>query len=163
MLFKVSFKDSPKKKSKAVVVTGKRTAVMLYGTVKFPEFWKHAPNEIIEWMTDQGHLICGEEDIVTNSFRLRALGIARCHEDEKFDYVFGERLAEARAKYKIYKFFYNLTCRLYDYYGKILFGEAEVADSGKGSCLAQDIKKYEALYIREAHHISELLKNKENG
>lgn len=163
MLFKVSFKDSPKNPSKAVVVTGKRTVVLLSGTVKFPKFWKHVPNEIIEWMTDQGHLISGDEDIATNTFHLKAMGKARCHEEEEFDYKFGERLAEARAKLKIYKFFYNLCDKLYEYYSKILFGPRGVVDFGEGSCIGRDLKKYEDLYIKEARHIGELLKDKSNG
>ena len=163
MVFKVSFKDAPKASSKVTMVKGKKTVVFLNGTVRLPEFWKHIPDEITDWLVDGTHPISGAEDIATNTFHLKVIGVARCHKDEKFDYVFGERLAEARAKYKIYKFFYGLTCRLYDYYNRILFGDEEVVDMGNGSCLAQDVKKYEALCIREAHHISELLKGKENG
>jgi hypothetical protein len=162
MVFKVSFKDGPKDPCKYAVVSGRKVGIVVSGTVVFPEFWKNVPDEIIDWMRGQNHLISGDEDIATNTFHLKAVGFARCHEDDKFDYVFGERLAEARAKYKIYKFFYGLTCKLYDYYRRILFGDEEVVDMGKGSCLAQDIKKYEALCIREAHHIGELLKNKDN-
>ena len=44
-----------------------------------------------------------------------------------------------------------------------MFGELGVVAEGQGSCLMQDITKYEGLYIREAHHIGELLKSKENG
>ena len=162
MVFKVSFKDSPKNQSKIVVVSGKKVAVRICGTVSLPKFWKYIPDEITEWITDGQNWVGGEEDIAKNVFHIHANGFARCHEGDKFDYIFGERLAEARAKYKIYKFFYDLTCKLYDYYNRILFGDEEVVDMGKGSCLAQDIKKYEALCIREAHHIGELLKNKDN-
>lgn len=163
MLFKVSFKDSPKNPSKAVVVTGKRTVVLLSGTVKFPKFWKHVPNEIIEWMTDQGHLISGDEDIATNTFHLKAMGKARCHEEEEFDYKFGERLAEARAKLKIYKFFYSLCKRLLEYYHKILYGGGSEVNGNCKNCLAADFMKYKALYLRESQHIEELLKDRSNG
>ena len=77
--------------------------------------------------------------------------------------MLGERLAEARAKLKIYKFFYNLCDKLYEYYSKILFGPHGVVDSGEGSCIGRDLKKYEDLYIKETHHIGELLKDKSNG
>ena len=164
MVFKVSFKDSLKNPTKVAVVTGKKVAIMINGTVELPEFFKHIPDSIVNWMTEEQKCISGEEDIATNTFHVKATGVAKCHEEEKFDYVFGERLAEARAKYKIYKFFYDLTTKLYDYYNMILFGDESVAESGgSGSCLAKDIKKYEGLCIREAHHISELLKGKENG
>lgn len=161
MVFKVSFNDSPWDQ-KITVVTSRKVAVRISGNVRLPKFWKYIPEEITEWIIKEQNLISGEEDADISVFHIHANGFARCHEEDKFDYVFGERLAEARAKYKIYKFFYDLTCKLYDYYNRILFGDEEVVDMGKGSCLAQDIKKYEALCIREAHHIGELLKNKDN-
>ena len=163
MVFKVSFKDSPKNQSKFAVVSGKKVAVRISGTVSLPEIWKYIPEGIIRWMTEEQNFISGDEDIANNVFHIHADGFARCHEEDKFDYIFGERLAEARAKYKIYKFFYKFTCKLCDYYDNLLFGSGGVANDGEGSCLAQDVKKYEALCIREAHHISELLKDKENG
>ena len=46
---------------------------------------------------------------------------------------------------------------------KILFGPYGVVDCGEGSCIGRDLKKYEGLYIKEAHHIGELLASKENG
>ena len=104
-----------------------------------------------------------KENVDTNTFDIAVFGHAKCHEEEKFDYVFGERLAEARAKYRIYKFFYALCNKLEEYYSNILYGPCGVADSGSGSCIARDMKKYEGLCIRESHHIGELLKSRENG
>ena len=72
-------------------------------------------------------------------------------------------LAEARAKYCIYKFFYDLCRKLEEYYSNILYGPCGVADSGSGSCIVRDLKKYEGLCIRESHHIGELLASKNNG
>jgi hypothetical protein len=95
-----------------------------------------------------------------NILIIHSEGIAKCKEGDKYDSVLGERLAESRAKYCIYKFFYGLTSKLYDYYNKIMFGDAGIVDGGHGSCLAQDLKKYEGLYIRESHHIGELLKDR---
>lgn len=163
MLFKVSFKDSPKNPSKVTVVTGKKVAVMISGTVSLPEFFKHIPEEIVTWMTDEQKLISGEEDIATNTFHVKASGIARCHEEEEFDYKFGERLAEARAKLKIYKFFYSLCKRLLEYYHKILYGGGSEVNGNCKNCLAADFMKYKALYLRESQHIEELLKDKSNG
>lgn len=163
-MFKVSFKDKPNDPSKIVIRMGNKTGVMLKGTVALPEFFKYLPEEIVTWMTDKQKLISGEEDIATNTFRIKVSAHALCHENDKFNYVFGERLAEARAKLKIYKFFYEFTSRLYDYYNNILFGSGGVIDSGEGNCIAQDVEKYWALCTRESHHIGELLKDKkENG
>lgn len=162
-MFKVSFKDNPRDPAKIVLRVGNKTAVMLKGTVVLPEFFKYLPDEIVTCMTDKQKLISGEEDIATNTFHIKVSARALCHENDKFDYVFGERLAEARAKLKIYKFFYEFTSRLYDYYDGILFGDGGIIDAGEGNCIAQDVKKYEALCIREAHHIGELLKSKEEN
>ena len=163
MIFKVSFKETKNNPTKVTVVTGRKVATMIHGTVALPRFFKHIPEEIVDWITEEQKYISGEEDIATNTFHIKASGYAACHEDDVFDYVFGDRLAEARAKYKMYKFFYEFTSKLYDYYNRLLFGDVGIADSGHGSCLAQDVKKYEGLCIREAHHIGELLESKENG
>lgn len=162
MVFKVSFKETPKRHSKVVEKAGRTTTVYLRGFVKLPEFWHNMPREIFKWVENRKKVEV-YENIVDNTLIIFSSGVSKCREDDRYDTVLGERLAEARAKYCIYKFFYDLTTRLYDYYNRILFGDDGVVDIGKGSCLAQDIKKYEGLCIREAHHIGELLKSKENG
>lgn len=162
-MFKVSFKDTPENPLKTVLRKGNSMYVGIEGIVALPEFFKDIPQSIYDWITKEQKLISGEEDVATQTFVLRASGKAVCHKDDKFDYVFGERLAEARAKMKIYKFFYALSSKLYVHYSKIMFGDLEVIEKGNGDCLAQIIKKYEALCIRESHHIDELLTSKSNG
>ena len=162
-MFKVSFKGPPENPSKAVLRVGNSMYVKIEGIVALPEFFRYIPQSIYDWITKEQKLISGEEDVATQTFVLRASGKAVCHKDDKFDYVFGERLAEARAKMKIYKFFYTLSSKWYDYYNKIMFGDLEVIEKGNEDCLAQVIKKYEALCIRESHHIGELLTSKSNG
>ena len=162
MVFKVSFKETESSPSKIVEKKGKTTTVTLKGVVELPAFWSQIPRHIMEWIARQKYLEL-YEDMSTNTLILFSAYTAKCAEGDRYESLLGERLAEAHAKYDIYKFFYDLTSKLYDYYNRILFGDIEVAEKGSGSCLDCDIKKYEGLCIREAHHIGELLKDKENG
>ena len=162
MVFKVSFKETEKSPSKVVQKAGKTTTVILRGVVELPAFWKHLPEEIIKWIEGR-QKVEGYENLADNTLIIYSTGVSKCNPDDKYDSLLGERLAEARAKYHIYKFFYDLTSKLYDYYNKIMFGDAGIVDNGHGSCLAQDVKKYEGLCIRESHHIGELLASKDNG
>lgn len=161
MLFKVSFREDKKNPSKVIEKAGGTTIVTLKGVVNLPEFWYNIPKEIHTWIATRTKVEI-YEDIANNTLIIYSQGTSRCMDGDKFDSLLGERLAEARAKYIIYKFFYDLTFKLYNYYDKVMFGDQGVVCSGTGSCLAQDIKKYEGLCIRESHHIGELLKSKEN-
>lgn len=161
-MFKVSFRDNPNDPAKIVVRMGNKVGVMLKGTVILPKFFRNIPDEIVEWI-DKTNLVSGKIDFEAGIFNLKAQGKAVCHEEDKFDYVFGERLAEARAKLKIYRFFYRLCDKLDEYYSNILYGPCGVVDSGSGSCIARDLMKYEGLCIKEAHHIEQLLKDKEEN
>lgn len=160
MVFKVSFKETEKHISKIVEKKGRTTTVNLLGEVRLPDFWNSIPDDISAWIARREKLEIYETN---KSLYVLSEGKAKCREDDRYDTLLGERLAEARAKYYIYKFFYDLTCRLFDYYNRLLFGKIGVFDMGDGSCIAQDVKKYEALCIREAHHIGELLKDSGNG
>lgn len=162
MIFKVSFKEDKKNPSKVIEKAGGTTIVTLKGVVNLPEFWYNIPKEVHFWISRNTKVEI-YEDIANNTLIIFSRGISRCMDGDRYDSLLGERLAEARAKYVIYKFFYDLTSKLHIYYSEIMFGNQEVICSGTGSCLTQDIKKYEGLCIRESHHIGELLASKDNG
>ena len=158
MLFKVSFKETPKNPSKLVTKMGGETTVMLKGTCDLPEFWKHLPDEIVKWIEGQSH-VEGYEDIANNQLIIYAKGVSKCHPEDKYDIVFGERMAEARAKETIYKFFYHLCYKLEEYYQAILFGSDMVVNETKQGIMGAAIK-YEKLWQHEKHHQIELLQAK---
>lgn len=160
-MFKVSFKETENSPSKVVYKAGRITDVILKGTVELPDFWHLLPPDICEWVATRTKVEI-YENVSNNTLIIHSEGRSRCRSDDKYDVLLGERLAEARAKYCIYKFFYNLTSKLFDYYNEIMFGSQGVVCNGNGSCLAQDVKKYETLCIRESHHIGELLASKDN-
>lgn len=149
-MFKVSFKDAPKNPSKTVVVTGRKVSVLLLGTMVLPDFWHKMPDEIIEWLSYDTHFVAWDEDIATNTIHLKVVGHALCHENDLFDYTFGERLAESRAKQKMYDFFAGLCNKLCNYYVKLLSGENGVH---------QDLNKYNSLLQKEKKHELKLLNN----
>lgn len=160
-MFKVSFKESPKNHSKLVTKMGNETTVMLRGTCELPEIWKYLPEEIVHWIEGQVH-VEGYEDIAKNQLIVYARGISKCHPEDKYDTVFGERMAESRAKEFIYKFFYGLTYRLSEYYGRILYGDGPVVDTPKQGLMA-DVVRYEKFLMHERHHQVELLQSKIHG
>lgn len=162
MIFKVSFKDTDEKAYRVVQKVGTTTTVVLRGVTKLPAFWKQLPEPILKWIGERKNVEL-YEDNVNNTLIIYSLGEAKCNKDDSYNSIFGERLAEARAKYHIYKFIYTLTYKLYNYYNRIMFGDSEVIDRGHGSCLARDVEKYEGLCIRESHHIGELLASRDNG
>lgn len=160
-MFKVSFKDTDKNYSKYVVVVGREVKVVLSGIILLPPIWQFMPNEIRDWLLSKTTLDYGEEDLARNSFHVRTVGKASCHENDSFDYILGERIAESRAKIKLYTFLYKLCYRFYEYYCNILFGTI-VVDIGCDNCLANDIKKYESLLNKEKKHLEQLLRGKED-
>ena len=160
-MFKVSFKETPKNPSKLVTKMGNETTVMLRGTCKLPAFWKYIPEDIYKWIEGQRH-IEGYEDIANNQLIIYAKGISKCHPEDKYDTVFGERMAESRAKEVIYKFFYNLCYNLNEYYQAILFGSDQIVNETEQGIVGAAVK-YEKLLNHEKQHQVELLQNKVHG
>lgn len=160
-MFKVSFKETPNNPAKLVTKMGNETTVMLKGTAKMPEFIKYIPEHIAAWVNEQ-HLIDGTDDLVNMQLIIYSKGIAKCHPNDRYDTILGERMAESRAKYNIYKFFYELTYRLSEYYGAILYGnDGPIVDTPKDGLMA-DVQKYEKLCQKERTHQIELLKEKKH-
>lgn len=162
-MFKVSFKEQPNNPSKAVKKMGKVTTVYLRGYVRLPEFFYNIPSEIADWMSSYSNKVEIYENVSTHTMVVISVGESKCREDDKYDTVLGERIAESRAKHQIYKFFYVLTCKLCNYYEKLLFGpNTHIINSGKNG-LTDCMDKYKNLCIKEAHHLGELLNTDDNG
>lgn len=161
-MFKVSFKDTPKNPSKFIQKVGRVTTVHLRGTAKLPAFWKYLPAEISKWIGKQNHVEVYEQ-IVDNKMIIFSKGVAKCNPEDKFDTVLGERIAESRAKFYIYNFFYELTKRISLYYGGIVYGKDVVVNNAESGGLLADVEKYETLSAREVRHEKELLNNHKDG
>ena len=159
-MFKVSFKENAKK---IQIFNNKATVVTLTGRVKMPKWFCFMPSNLAYWI---GHhptvefdgVYALDEAIVTTS------GKSICSENDTFDSVLGERIAESRAKIKLYRFMHDLCKKLMYYYYGILYGVPE----GKGEVETKVIKyykgglqeacsKYTSLWVKESKHLSELL------
>lgn len=161
-MFKVSFKETEHQPSRIVIKAGRDTTVTLKGRMEIPHFWHLMPEYIHEWIANQTKLEL-YENMSDGTIMVFSEGHSKCRQDDKYDSLLGERLAESRAKLNIYQFFYNLCDKLDDYYQEIMFGSVGVASNGQPGSLASDLLKYEKLVNREKSHYNELLGSKSNG
>lgn len=159
-MIKISFKDSKFHEPKVVTRIGKTMRVTLDGVLLW-ELWSDIPFSIKAWAhTRRGINIFTSE----GTTYIMVSGSAACHKEDKFDYVVGERLAEARAKIKLYSFIVELLQKVSSYYLKLIFGYEIVSTIAPiGPCIAKDIERYAGLRKHEVEHLEALIKEiKEN-
>lgn len=153
-MYKVSFTDDFKKVER---FNNKVTKVTLKGSINdlFTPNSLDVPRPIIDWMIDSWG------DTVT----IEVSGIAVRNDKDKDDPVLGERLAEARAKLKIYKLMKTFCYKMLEYYAQELYGiktdntitvKASEQES-YGDSLSKAYKKYDRLIDVENTHIKQLL------
>lgn len=153
-MYKVSFTDDFKKVER---FNNKVTKVTLKGTIKntYGLDDLSIPQPIYDWMINSW----GDTDTIEVS------GIAIRSDKDKDDPVLGERLAEARAKLKIYKLMKTFCYKMLEYYAQKLYGiktnntitvRASEQESYDDSLL-KAYKKYDRLVDVENTHIKQLL------
>lgn len=152
-MYKVSFKDDFKKVER---FNNKVTKVTLVGEIKDVHNELNIPQPIFNWMVD---------NIGSFINTISMTGIAVRNDKDKDDPVLGERLAEARAKLKIYKFMRTFCHKMLEYYAQELYGiktdntitvKASEQESYDDSLL-KAYKKYDRLIDVENTHIKQLL------
>lgn len=156
-MFKVSFKED-ECPSKVVEKVGKVTIVMYKGTVKLPKIWWYLPQEILKWIKYRDSLEI-YENVANNTLIVYAKGKTKCADSDTYNSILGERIAEAKAKMVIYKFFANLCQRIYRYYEEILTGDKSLSVPLVNEGVAGDLLKYRKLYMIEKEHIKTLVEN----
>ena len=105
-MFKVSFKDDFMNVS---TFRKKVTVVTLKGTCALPSWFDHIPYEISNWMWS--HPSVDVHDTWLNGKQnlfIETTGKAICADNDTFNNKLGKRIAESRAKYRIYKFMHNM-------------------------------------------------------
>ncbi len=153
-MYKVSFTDDFKK----VTRFGKKvTKVTLEGFIN--DVYENSisnPTPIFAWMVD---------NIGQHINIIKMTGTAVRNDKDKDDPVLGERLAEARAKLKIYKLMKTFCYKMLEYYAQKLYGiktnntitvKASEQESYNDSLL-KAYKKYDRLVDVENTHIKQLL------
>ena len=152
-MYKVSFTDDFKKVER---FNNKVTKVTLKGTIKniYALNDLDIPQPVYDWMRDNYCI-----DLST----LEVLGIAVRRDNDKDDPVLGERLAEARAKLKIYKFMRTFCHKMLEYYTLKLYGTKAsnntivIKVNPEKDSLFKAYMKYDKLIDVENNHIKQLL------
>ena len=165
-MLKVSFKDDFMKvktfNDKCVVVT-------MVGRMTMPtDLWQIFPNDVADWMWNHPTIDASWGNYTKKQyeeFRLEFSGKAVCHDEDSFNEETGKRIAESRAKIRLYKFIHTLLYKLYVSYFSVTFGDRyalcnidKTADYNKPGKIFEEMGKYKALLISESHHLGELLK-----
>ena len=162
-MFKVSFNKDSKK---VQTFNNRATVVTITGEMSFSsEVWDIFPDKITNWMwqhpTIDAHWgNCTES---TEVIKLKVSAKSVCAKEDTFDSTIGYRIAETRAKIKLYKFVHNLCEKLMKKYYGIMYGNAEfdvIREShteAPKDCLYLTCKKYRELWIKESHRLGKLL------
>lgn len=158
-MFKVSFKDDFKN---VLVFQDKVTVVTLTGKIVIDI--EHIPHDIWTWAMEHPSI---DISVTYNNERenwiLKASGKAKCHTEDTPNPKIGERIAESRAKLRLYKFMMTLTSKLCTYYYAMVYGKQGKATSNfvvpnDQTSLFVTNKKYTGLYVKETQHLDKLLK-----
>lgn len=158
-MWKVSFKDPMYKKVQKF--NDRVTVVTLKGDMQIPiEVITSMPKEVCDWMLNKINpkvQVYHWQGIIS----ITATGKAVKSEDDKDDSVLAERIAECRAKLKLYEFVYTLLMNYTEYYATLLKGKEwsfENTPVNDTNCIAYVYNKYTRLYLNEKKHLAELLK-----
>lgn len=153
-MFKVSFKDKKVKR----VDNNRATIITLTGEIKAPEDVYLYPTPVRLWINEI------HPWIDTDGWDITVRGKSICSEEDTIDNVFGERLAEARAKLHLYKFMRTLCKKLCEFYDSFLYGNdhTKVIITDNGDSLKKALNKYNKLVVREKKHIFDLLNGQPN-
>lgn len=152
MIFKVRFINKPDCPSKEVAhYNDNTTVVTLKGTI-YQRDLPYIPNKI--WQ----NLVKRNVDMRWDSLTFYVQGKAKKHPNDKFNPVTGERIAESRAKIKLYKTIGNLVYDMYCWYMETAIGFFDFDDSSvKDSSLWATYIKYDEMLGKEITHLKELL------
>ena len=158
-MFKVSFKDDC---MKVQTFNDRATIVTMVGKLSMPdEIWDGMSSKIADWMWHHPSVDVqwGNGTKYIQEFRLEFSGKSVCSQDDTFDAETGRRIAESRAKVRLYRFMANLCDQLATHYIAFLYGHgvkstgADIINDG----IIKDLKKYQELCIKESHHLGKLL------
>ena len=152
-MLKVSFKDTPEQPSKVVQrFNDKVTTVTLTGSMPW-DFKIFMPLEIMSWVIDHPFV----DSKWSGKITIRTIGTAKRADGDVDNPILAERIAESRAKIKIYRFvslFLKKVCKLH--YAS-LFGNAKSLPSMGWGGLIGELTRYNNLLFKEEEHLNQLL------
>ena len=131
-------------KKEVTVYNLKVTLVVLKGTLKVPKKFR------IDILTS--NIVPRRGNCFGDTIRVE--GRSACADNDTFDPIIGERIAEARAKIKLYRILKNICNNLLKYYNKELgFEVPTCADN----TVFGDYLKYTKLLRKEEEHLEKLI------
>lgn len=152
-MLKVSFKENSFEPAKKVErIEDKVTVVTLKGQIQFGVFYGKMSGSMITKLYQHPFIENGA---------LRVQGKAKRSEGDADNPILGERIAEARAKIKLYKFMQSFCKSIMEYYMTLLFGDIDIASKTKAydsESIIGAYKKYGQLLATEQRHLENLLK-----
>jgi len=160
-MLKVSFKDNFKK---VQVFNDKVTTVTLTGIMQCPDFIDDClPTSVYNWINEHPSVEVSVT-YTTNKglcYIIIVSGKSVCTEGDTFDAKMGERIAESKAKIRLYDFMRTLCLKLMGYYQNILYGSpntGSIAIRDNSGGLEAVTNKYINLCHTECRHLAKLLK-----
>jgi hypothetical protein len=159
-MFKVSFKKESKK---VETFNNKVTVVTLVGHVAISkEMYEMFPSKVSTWMFDHRSVdvSLGFGENGSTVLRLELSGKAVCSEEDAFDAVVGERIAESKAKIRLYRFMHTLLHKLYAHFITASIGDyaaVRIEKEGNFGGVFEVMGKYQGLLVKESHHLGQLL------
>jgi hypothetical protein len=159
-MFKVSFKKDCKK---VQTFNDRATIVTIVGIMDYPnELWTCTPTSITDWLWNHPSIDVGVCRM--DGFRLEFSGKSVCSAEDTFNPIIGERIAESRAKIRLYKFVHTLLYKLYVYYFDVILGDRyalcdieKTIDYNKPGGIFEEMGKYKDLLRKETLHLEKLL------
>lgn len=160
-MMKISFKGDYKD---VLTFQDKVTVVTLTGKVVVE--LEHIPNHIWIWaLTHPSVDISVTYNGGNENWILKASGKSKCHSEDTPNAIIGERIAESRAKIRLYRFMYTLTSKFLQHYFTTMYGNREVDMVRENhteppkDCVWLAHRKYKSLLIRESHHLGKLMED----
>lgn len=163
-MFKVSFKENPHFPVKKVqrFNDDRVTIVILKGVVKLPVFLQYfIPPKIFDWIDTLKNI---DVEFTMSRMYITVTGKSICAKEDKVNKILGERIAEARAKLRLYSFIKNFTILIIRYFVTTLFGADNIPIIGVHSedTMFGAYREYARLYKDEQKHLDILLGKTEN-
>jgi hypothetical protein len=159
-MFKVSFKKDCKK---VQTFNDRATIVTIVGYMDYPnELWTCTPTSITDWLWN--HPSIDVRVYGGDGLRLEFSGKSVCSAEDTFNPIIGERIAESRAKIRLYKFIHTLLYKLYVYYFDVILGDRyalcdieKTINYNKPGGIFEEMGKYKDLLRKETLHLEKLL------
>ena len=160
-MFKVSFIDYDGPCKKVQTFNDKVTVVTLKGRMALPDWWYNIPSDILDWVRRHPS-VDAWESLANNELVIVVQGKTVRAEEDEDNPVLAERIAESKAKIKLYKFLRKLCDKLFRYYHNIVYGNLKVTYQSSCAGIFTDYLlkasiKYIDLWIRELEHLDKLL------